>query len=281
MILAAIALALQIHATSADELCVIGRADGAEVFVTAEQRAPGDTVVRVAVCYVGSPTLPALGSFHGRLVFDSLHVSALSAEQLAGGVRAVNIARQGSVDFAGASASGFANGPLLAVLLRAPQGYRPTLRLEMIEANGVTKGTLLPQLRIVAVLPTIAADSTKETNLSGGSCPVQSSAAMPQRPTLTRLVPALVPLDSLVRGAVVTIEAEGCGFDRERNIVRLGRFVIAEVPSNTEGTRIRFAFPAQLPTGGEVAPLKPGAGSYAISVSTGALTSNSLTLEVR
>jgi hypothetical protein len=80
---------------------------------------------------------------------------------------------------------------------------------------------------------------------------------------------------------VVTIQGEGCGFDKERNIVRLGRFVIAEVPSSADGTRISFAFPTDVPTGGEVAPPTAAPGSYSISVSKGSLTSNSLTLEVR
>src|SRR5204862_4073210 len=123
-----------------------------------------------------------------------------------------------------------------------------------------TKGSILRQLKIVGVLPTSVADSTSETIPSTGSCPTQQSAATPYRPTLMRLVPAVVPMDSLTRGAVVTIDAEGCGFDRERNIVRMGAAVIAEVPSNTDGTRSRFAFPTQLPTGGEGAPIKPGPG---------------------
>jgi hypothetical protein len=87
-------------------------------------------------------------------------------------------------------------------------------------------------------------------------------------------------MDSITKGAVVTIEAEGCGFDRERNIVRMLGVVIAEVPSNEDGTRIRFAFPTQLAMGGGAA-MRPGPGSHTISVSVGALTSNALTLEVR
>ena len=77
------------------------------------------------------------------------------------------------------------------------------------------------------------------------------------------------------------VTAEGCGFDRERNIVRMGGAVIAEVPSNADGTSIRFAFPVQVPTGGGAAPIQPAPGSYTISVSAGAVTSNALTLEVR
>ena len=195
-------------------------------------------------------------------------------------MQAENLAKRGVVDFAGASASGFGNGQLLGVLLRAPRGYQPTLRLEMIEANGVTRASILPQLKIVDAFPTSAGDFTKETILSGASCPAKSSTGIPQSPILTRLVPGVVPMDSLTRGAAMTIEVQGCGFDRQQNIVRMLGVVIAEVPSNADGTSIRFTFPTQLPMGGGAA-LKPGPGSQTISVSVGALTSNSITLEVR
>jgi len=153
------------------------------------------------------------------------------------------------------------------------------LRLEMIEANGVKNGSVLPQLKIVGVLPANR-DSSNATALSSASCPAKSSAAMSQRPTLTRLVPAIVPMDSLTRGAAVTIDVEGCGFDKDRNVVRMLGAVIAEVPSNADGTRIRFTFPAQLTMGGGAA-MRPGPGSHAIIVSVGSLTSNALSLEVR
>jgi hypothetical protein len=282
MILALFALVFQVHATSADQSCAGGSLDGrAGIFLTLTPRLPSDTLIRASVCYAGSPTLPALGSYHGRLFYDATRMTAVRAEESSAGVQAENLAKPGVVDFAGASASGFGSGQLLAVLLRAPHGYQPSLRLEMIEANGVTNGSILSQLKIFGVLGTSVADSTKETIPSSGSCPAQSSATMPQRPTLTRLVPAVVPMDSLARGASVTIDAEGCGFDRKRNIVRMGGAVIAEVPSNADGTSIRFSFPTQMPMGGGGAALKPGPGSYTISVSAGALTSNALTLEVR
>jgi hypothetical protein len=282
MILALVALLLQVHAASADPSCAGAGLDGrAGIYLTVTPRPPGDTLLRASVCYAGSPTLTALGSYHGRLFYDATRMSAVRAEESASGVQAENLAKPGVVDFAGASASGFGSGQLLGVLLRAPHGYQPTLRLEIVEANGVTNGSILPQLKILGVQPTSVGDVTMETIPSTASCPAQQSAAMPQRPTLTRLLPAVVPMDSLTRGAVVTIDAEGCGFDRERNIVRLKGSIIAEVPSNADGTRIRFAFPAQMPMSGGGAAMKSGPGSYTISISAGALTSNALTLEVR
>lgn len=261
MILALLALMLQVHAASANQSCAGGSLDGrAGVYLTVSPRTPGDTLLRASVCYAGSKSLPALGSYHGRLFYDAAHMTAVRAEESSAGVQAENLAKPGVVDFAGASASGFGNGQLLGVLLRASPGYQPSLRLEMIEANGVTKGSILPQLKIVGVLPT--------------------GIACPRRPTLTRLVPAVVPMDSLTRGAVVTIDAEGCGFDRERNVVRMLGVVIAEVPSNADGTKIRFTFPTQLSMGGGAA-MRPGPGSHTIVVSVGALTSNALTVEVR
>jgi hypothetical protein len=278
MIFTLVALVLQLRAVSADQSCAGSSLGGQPgIFLTIASQAPADTLLRAAVCYVGSSTVVGLGSYHGRLFYDSTKVKALRAEEISQGYHAENLARSGVVDFAGASASGFESGPLLEVLFRAPHDYRAALRLEMIEANSVTRGPLLPQLKIVGVLQT---GSAQTTNLSGASCTAQASPAS-RAPTLTRLVPAVVPFDSLVRGAVVTIQGEGCGFDKERNIVRLGRFVIAEVPSSADGTRISFAFPTEVPTGGEVAPPKPAPGSYSISVSKGSLTSNSLTLEVR
>lgn len=282
MILALLTLVLQVHAASAEQSCAGGSLDGrAGIFLTVTPRLPSDTLLRASVCYAGSPTLPGLGSYHGRLFYDSTRMTAVRAQESSAGVQAENLAKPGVVDFAGASASGFGSGQLLGVLLRAPHGYQPTLRLEMIEANSVKNESILPQLKIVGVLPAIVADSAKQTTPSTSSCPAQLSAAMPSRPTLIRLVPAVVPMDSLTRGAVVTIDAQGCGFDRVRNIVRMGGAVIAEVPSNADGTSIRFAFPVQVPTGGEVAPIKPAPGSYTISISAGPLTSNALTLEVR
>ena len=86
-------------------------------------------------------------------------------------------------------------------------------------------------------------------------------------------------------GAVVVARRSGRPFPRNRRRAFLAGWivlgvVIAEVPSNADGTKIRFTFPTQLPMGGGAA-LKPGPGSHTISVSVGALTSNSLTLEVR
>jgi hypothetical protein len=207
-------------------------------------------------------------------------MTALRAEESSSGVQAENLAKPGVVDFAGASASGFGNGQLLGVLLRAPQGYQPTLRLEMLEANGVARGTILPQLKIVSALPTSVGDSSKQISPSITSCASKPSVATAQPPVLTRLVPAVVPMDSLTRGAAVTIDVEGCGFDREQNVVRMLGVVIAQVPSNEDGTRIRFSFPTQLTMGGGAA-MRPGPGSHSIVVSVGSLTSNALTLEVR
>lgn len=282
MILAVIALALQLRATSAVDRCIAGhRATRANVFVTIVRAVPADTMLRVAVCYVGGSPLPALGSYHGRVFFDSANVRVLGLEKLSGGVRAENVAKPGVIDFAGASGSGFASGPLLAVRLRVPRGYRPTLQLEMVEANAVTKETLLPKLKIIGRTAPAAADSAKLPGLSTAGCPGQSAAAALQRPTLVRLVPATVPFDSLTVGAVVTVEIEGCGFDQNRNVIRLKGSVVAEVPSTSERTRVHFSLPAQLVTGGEVPPMRMGPGAYTVTVTTGLGTSNSLTLLVR
>lgn len=270
MILALLALVLQVHAASAEQSCAGSALGGrAGVYLAITPRSPNDTLLRALVCYAGSSTLPALGSYHGRLFYDASHMTAVRTEENSSGVQAENLAKPGVVDFAGASASGFQSGQLLGVVLRAPQGYQPALRLEIVEANGVTRSSILQQLKIMGVLATNAADSSR----TRGSCL--------ESPTLLRLIPAVVAMDSLTRGAVVTIYVEGCGFDRERNIIRLGSAVIAEVPSSADGTRVRFDFPAQMPPKGGGAALKPGPGSYPISVSAGARTSNPLTLEVR
>src|SRR5258706_3494224 len=147
MILALLALLLQVQAASGDKSCTGGNLDGRPgIYLTVIPRSSSDTLLRAAVCYAGNATLPALGSYHGRLFYDATQMTAVRAEESSAGVQAENLAKPGVVDFAGASASGFGNGRLLGVLLRAPRGYQPTLRLEMIEANGVTRASILPQL---------------------------------------------------------------------------------------------------------------------------------------
>ena len=139
MILALLALLLQVQAASGDKSCSGGNLDGRPgIYLTVMPRQPNDTLLRAVVCYAGNATLTALGSYHGRLFYDATQMTAVRAEESSAGVQAENLAKPGVVDFAGASASGFGNGQLLGVLLRAPRGYQPTLRLEMIEANGVT-----------------------------------------------------------------------------------------------------------------------------------------------
>jgi hypothetical protein len=274
MILAPVVLVLQVHAAVSGGWCPDRPPDSSSIiFAYTAPSTSRDTLLRASVCYRSRSSLQPLGSFHGKLHFDSTKATVVKAEDLVGGSRAVNVARKGLVDFAGASSQGFSNGPLVAVFLKVRAGYRPAVRLQMFEATSLSGTKLLPS---AVARPSTPVDSSR---LSSGSCSTPSSAGA--NPILVRLLPDVVPLDSLQRGAVVKIEIQGCRFDRAHNIVRLAGSSVAEVPSASDETRIVFSLPVQLNTGGEVAPRRLGPGSYSLSVVTPAGTSNSLTLVVR
>lgn len=101
------------------------------------------------------------------------------------------------------------------------------------------------------------------------------------RPRLTAVSPESV---QLIRGNVIEIALTGTGFDTThaapQNTVRVGALVLTGVPSSAGGTSIRIVLPDAIPSGGEAPPAPWMPGSYAVTVSTKAGTSDTLSLAI-
>lgn len=101
------------------------------------------------------------------------------------------------------------------------------------------------------------------------------------RPRLTSIVPDSV---RLLRGNVTEIELKGSGFDATPNspdnTVRIGSLVLRNVPSRANGTAIRVAIPATVPSGGEAPPAAWMGGRYPVTVTTKSGTSDTLTVAI-
>ena len=112
---------------------------------------------------------------------------------------------------------------------------------------------------------------------SGGKPATKQST----RPRLTAVAPDSVLLTS---GNVTEVDLRGSGFDTSttdpQNVIRIGPLVLRAVPSTAGGTVIRVAIPDVVPTSGEAPPSRWLGGSYPVTVSTPAGTSDTLMLAI-
>lgn len=117
--------------------------------------------------------------------------------------------------------------------------------------------------------------------LAAGACASAGRTTAAARPRLTSLTPGSV---RVVSGNVTEVDLAGSGFDTNStapdNTVRIGPLLLRAVPSSANGTRIRVAIPDAMPSSGEAPPMPWMGGSYAVTVTTRAGTSDTLMLAI-
>ena len=99
-------------------------------------------------------------------------------------------------------------------------------------------------------------------------------------PMLAALTPDSVHVSP---GAVIEVTIAGTGFragDPGENTVHFGTAVLRKVRANASGTRIVFALPDAMDSGGEAPPSPLITGGYPVQVETPGGRSNVLTLRV-
>jgi hypothetical protein len=100
-------------------------------------------------------------------------------------------------------------------------------------------------------------------------------------PRLDRLVPDSIAVE---RGMVAEVEIHGRGFAGGEappgNTVRVGSVALNAVPSNAQGTVIRFVVPDAVPGGGEAPPSAWLPGRYPVTVTTARGMSDTLYLQI-
>jgi hypothetical protein len=114
--------------------------DSVAVYVTT--RASGtssSSLVVAAVCLAAGDTAARVASYHCIMTWDAATALLVDVDHDAAGMRAENTLLPGTVDFAGASPSGFASGPLLAIRLRSTRGLRlPAVRIRILELHSTS-----------------------------------------------------------------------------------------------------------------------------------------------
>lgn len=96
-----------------------------------------DSTVSVEICLFQPRGTPPVASYHLKLFYDSAGSSVVSSDRPSGGMRVDNTAIPGVVAVAGASANGFSNGLVAAVVFRTRSRRIPSLRLSVIELHSI------------------------------------------------------------------------------------------------------------------------------------------------
>ncbi|MBI3549942.1 MAG: hypothetical protein HY078_12970 [Elusimicrobia bacterium] len=80
-------------------------------------------------------------------------------------------------------------------------------------------------------------------------------------------------------GMIQKVKIIGTGFQPLGNVVRFGPVKLESIASKG-GTEIEFYAPTEVPSGGEVPPMRLGQGEYKVTVTTAEGTSNALVFMV-
>jgi len=98
-----------------------------------------------------------------------------------------------------------------------------------------------------------------------GRSSVETRAAAPTRPVITRLEPSRGPIG---QSYPIRLSVWGSGFKATGNVVEFGPVTVEDLPSNDGGRRITLSVPKVLPGTGEVPPFVLPPGEYSVTVTT-------------
>ena len=216
----------------------------------------------VQVCWSVGRGGGALGSYHMELYYNPASDSVMSTGKPSSGMRVDNAAVPGVLSFAGASATGFPDGSLETVVLRAKRPGVLALGLKVIEANSINRKALNPVVKLDG--PLIGAP-TKQ------ACGVNSA------PKIHTVTPGSAPVG---RADVTRVRITGCGFD-PLNSVTFGTVVVNQIASRENGTVIILAIPKETYGATESGPMRLPPGTYPLRVRNPRGISNSFDFVLR
>ena len=108
----------------------------------------------------------------------------------------------------------------------------------------------------------------------GGRSSVETRAAAPTGPVITRLEPSRGPVG---QSYPIRLTVWGSGFKATANVVEFGPVTVGDLPSNDGGRRITLSVPKVIPGTGEVPPFVLLPGEYSVTVTTADGTSAPVT----
>lgn len=249
-----VAAMLMLSAAAQSGPCPVAPAAGVvHAYVNPQRASARDSLVTVTVCLAGSESTGRIGSYHGELLYDRNTATLVRLNPVTGGARADN-AQSDRISFAGANPTGFTSPVVLSAVFMMRTRAAPSLKLRILEANGVNGSDLS---KLVAFVPNPRAPHEACT-----------APAAKRAPVIEDLVPDSVANSTVLSGEPIVIEVRGCGFDATNNTVYFGPYPVSGVPSSEGGTRLQFAVPQYQATGGEVSPRPIQSGTFAVSVTT-------------
>jgi hypothetical protein len=264
------------------ECRVVGApATGPRLFLEVAPPARRDTLVNVRLCMV--PGREPVGSYHALFEYDTLRTRVLHVDVQGNGMQAANPSTPGATGLAGAAPTGFNAGVLARLSLRGSSiSALGSLKLVVLEINS-TKGTDLRaasrvtgfpaanrRLGVVQIPPVATAADTRVASKS-------TAPARPGAPHITSLTPSSANVDP---DAVVEVVIHGLGFAASGNVVMFGPVTMDGMFSADGGRSIRFIVPTQVPSHGEVPPMRILPGEFAVRVRTPQGESNSMIFKV-
>ena len=269
-------------AVAAQECRVAGApATGPRLFLEVAPPARRDTLVNVRVCI--APGREPVGSYHASFEYDTLRTRVLHVDVSGNGMQAANPSTPGATRLAGAAPAGFTAGVLARLSLRGKSSRAlGPLKLVVLEINSTAGADLRAAARVtgypaanrrlgVVQTPTVAtAADTRVANRS-------TAPAHPGVPHITSLTPTSAQVDP---DAVVEVVIHGSGFAASGNVVMFGPVTMDGMFSADGGRSIRFVVPTQLPSHGEVPPMRILPGEFAVRVRTPQGESNSMIFKV-
>jgi hypothetical protein len=240
-----------------------------------------DSLVSVRLCLTTGRR--SLGSYHAAIEYDTSAAALVSTVAAPNGAQAVNANTAGVVQLAGASTSGFVDGALATLTLRARRpGEIGALRLTLAELTSTAGSDATTGVR-VAGLPASdarlgvigAIDLRRDSVAPAGAAAGRGTPPPPShtssKPPLRWIAPtpridSLVPASETTAGdAVVEVVIYGDGFTAKGNTVMFGPAEVGPLASDN-GRVLRFTVPVSLPSRGEVPPMQLGAGEFPVRV---------------
>ncbi len=223
-----------------------------------------DSLVTVRLMLV-APGTDRIVSFHVVVHYDSTMMRAERVDSHAG-VQMANATVAGSIAVAGIAPKGFADGLLVTVLMhRARLGALADLRLQLRELTDSTGASLVAAMAVSGF-----SENSASVFAATGSAPAQVriDSLTPQR-------------GSIERDQVLEIVMYGSGFASTGNRVCFGDGEAAVVPSEGNGTRIRFIAPLTVRTHDGTRDVPVTTGAWPVHVENVNGRSNRITFIVR
>ena len=253
-----------------------------------------DTTAVVRVCIATKDPAVRIGSYHGLVTWDSTAARLEKVEKGRMGMRIENTTKAGVVDFAGAFPAGLTDTIALTLRLSLTKpGKLPPLRLHMFELNEVTGKILTSQLRVTGYpssLRTTPGPLTRDTAVRVASAPVRADTVKKSTgggsgstKVSASSAPKIISVTQTASGPGDPPQAliRGTGFTASGNTVVFGGAEIGNLPSADGGTMIRFTVPDEVPSSGEVPPMKISGGVHDVMVKNARGSSNVVKFELK